>query len=316
MFRPEIKVIDCTVRDGGLMNKWQFNLDFVKDVYEATAEAGVDYMEIGYLSSEHAFSRDEFGPWKFCAESDLKKVIGKDEKKIKLSVMADIGRIEYDDIPLRENSSIDMIRVACYVHQVDSAVALAHHCIDKGYETTINLMAVSTVGMRELNEALEDLSKSRVPIIYLVDSFGAFYSEDIDTLAAKYMERLPGKTIGIHTHNNQQLAFANTISSIINGINYLDASLYGIGRGAGNCPLELLLSFLKNPKFNVRPIIEVIEKQVLPWREKIDWGYFIPYMVTGVLNQHPRSAMAQMESEDKDKILDYYNKLTDSPGHV
>ncbi len=316
MFRPEIKVIDCTVRDGGLMNKWQFNLDFVKDVYEATAEAGVDYMEIGYLSSEHAFSRDEFGPWKFCAENDLKKVIGKEEKKIKLSVMADIGRIEYDDIPLRENSSIDMIRVACYVHQVDSAVALAHHCIDKGYETTINLMAVSTVGMRELNEALEDLSKSRVPIIYLVDSFGAFYSEDIDTLAAKYMERLPGKTIGIHTHNNQQLAFANTISSIINGINYLDASLYGIGRGAGNCPLELLLSFLKNPKFNVRPVIEVIEKQVLPWREKIDWGYFIPYMVTGVLNQHPRSAMAQMESEDKDKIVEYYNKLTDSPGHV
>lgn len=316
MFRPEIKVIDCTVRDGGLMNKWQFDLDFVKDVYEATAEAGVDYMEIGYLSSEHAFSRDEFGPWKFCAENDLKKVIGKEEKKIKLSVMADIGRIEYDDIPLRENSSIDMIRVACYVHQVDSAVALAHHCIDKGYETTINLMAVSTVGMRELNEALEDLSKSRVPIIYLVDSFGAFYSEDIDTLAAKYMERLPGKTIGIHTHNNQQLAFANTISSIINGINYLDASLYGIGRGAGNCPLELLLSFLKNPKFNVRPVIEVIEKQVLPWREKIDWGYFIPYMVTGVLNQHPRSAMAQMESEDKDKIVEYYNKLTDSPGHV
>ncbi len=316
MFRPEIKVIDCTVRDGGLMNKWQFDLDFVKDVYEATAAAGVDYMEIGYLSSEHAFSRDEFGPWKFCAESDLKKVIGKEEKKIKLSVMADIGRIDNDDIPLRENSSIDMVRVACYVHQIDAAVALAHHCIDKGYETTINLMAVSTVGMRELNEALEDLSKSRVPIIYLVDSFGAFYSEDIDTLAAKYMERLPGKTIGIHTHNNQQLAFANTISSIINGINYLDASLYGIGRGAGNCPLELLLSFLKNPKFNVRPIIEVIEKQVLPWREKIDWGYFIPYMVTGVLNQHPRSAMAQMESEDKDKIVDYYNKLTDSPGHV
>ena len=316
MFRPEIKVIDCTVRDGGLMNKWQFDFKFVKEVYEATAAAGVDYMEIGYLSSESAFSRDEFGPWKFCAENDLKKIVGKEEKKIKFSVMADIGRIDYDDIPLRENSSIDMIRVACYVHQVDSAVALAHHCIDKGYETTINLMAVSTVGMRDLNEALEDLSKSRVPIIYLVDSFGAFYSEDIDTLAAKYMERLPGKTIGIHTHNNQQLAFANTISSIINGINFLDASLYGIGRGAGNCPLELLLSFLKNPKFDVRPLIEVIESQVLPWREKIDWGYFIPYMVTGVLNEHPRTAMAHMESEDKDNIVQYYNQMSDSHDHA
>lgn len=316
MFRPEIKVIDCTVRDGGLMNKWMFDDEFVRKVYLANAAAGIDYMEIGYLSSESAFSRDEFGPWKFCAESDLKKVIGDEEKKIKLSVMADIGRIDYADIPHRSDSSIDMVRVACYVHQVDAAIALAHHCMDKGYETTINLMAVSTVGMRDLNEALEDLSKSRVPIIYLVDSFGAFYSEDIDTLAAKYMERLPGKTIGIHTHNNQQLAFANTITAIINGINFLDASLYGIGRGAGNCPLELLLSFLKNPKFNVRPLIQVIEEQIFPWREKIDWGYFIPYMVSGVLNEHPRSAMAHMESDRKNNVVEYYDKVTGELGHV
>jgi 4-hydroxy 2-oxovalerate aldolase len=129
-------------------------------------------------------------------------------------------------------------------------------------------------------------------------------------LSAKYMERLPGKTIGIHTHNNQQLAFANTISAIINGVNYLDGSFYGIGRGAGNCPLELLLSFLKNPKFNVRPIIEAIESHIFPWREKIDWGYFVPYMVTGVLNQHPRSAMAHMESDKKNKILDFYDQMT------
>ncbi len=309
MFRPEIKVIDCTVRDGGLMNKWQFTDKFVRNVYNSLAAAGVDYMEIGYLSSESAFSRDEFGPWKFCAEKDLQRIIGKDEKKIKLSAMADIGRIEHDDIPLKSESSLDMIRVACYVHQVDAAIALAHHCMDKGYEATINLMAVSTVGLRDLNEALEDLSKSRVPIIYLVDSFGAFYSEDIDTLAAKYFERLPGKTIGIHCHNNQQLAFANTIAGIINGINFLDATLYGIGRGAGNCTLELLMSFLKNPKFKVRPLIECIEKEIFPWAQKIDWGYSIPYMVTGVLNQHPRAAMACMESEDKEKVTEFYDKV-------
>ena len=316
MFRPEIKVIDCTVRDGGLMNKWKFEDEFVRKVYQATADAGVDYMEIGYLSSESAFSRKDFGPWRFCAESDLKRIVGDGEKKIKLSAMADIGRIEYDDIPHRSESSIDMIRVACYVHQVDTAIALAHHCMDKGYEATINLMAVSTVGIRDLNEALEDMAKSRVPIIYLVDSFGAFYSEDIDMLAAKYMERLPGKTIGIHTHNNQQLAFANTITAIIDGVNFLDGSLYGIGRGAGNCPLELLLSFLKNPKFNVRPLIKVIEEEIFPWREKIDWGYFIPYMISGVLNEHPRSAMAHMESERQNNVVEFYDKMTGEQGHV
>jgi 4-hydroxy 2-oxovalerate aldolase len=313
MYRPQIKVIDCTVRDGGLMNKWQFSDDFVRHVYQALTKSGVDYMEIGYLSSEGMFCRKEMGAWKFCAESDLQRIIGEEEKKIKLSAMADIGRIDYNDIPPQTESSLDMVRVACYVHQVDKAIALAEHCLDKGYEATINLMAVSTVNQRDLEEALDDLAKSRVPIIYLVDSFGFFYSEHIDVLAKLYMESLPGKTIGIHCHNNQQLAFANTISAIINGINYLDATLYGIGRGAGNCPLELLISFLKNPKFNVRPLIEVIEKEVLPWSKKIDWGYFIPYMITGALNQHPRTAIAQMESDDKDKITDFFDQANSLP---
>ncbi len=311
MFRPQIKIVDCTVRDGGLMNRWQFDDEFVEQVYLADTAAGIDYMEIGYLSSESSFSRDEFGPWKFCAEPDLQRIIGHNgEKKIKLSAMADIGRIAFEDIPPAPESSLDMVRVACYVHQMDKAIALAHHCIDKGYETTINLMAVSTVGPRDLKEALEDISKCRVPIIYLVDSFGAFYCEDIDILSKMYMNALPDKTIGIHTHNNQQLAFSNTISAIINGANYLDASLYGIGRGAGNCPLELLISFLKNPKFRVKPLIEVIEKQIFPWTKKIDWGYFIPYMMTGVLNQHPRTAMAHMESDHKDKVTDFFEQMT------
>jgi len=310
MFRKEIKVIDCTIRDGGLMNKWQFDDKFVRNVYQALVEAGVDYMEIGYLSSESAFNRADYGPWRFCAEEDLQRIIGDGEKKIKLSAMADIGRIDYGDIPPKSESSLDMVRVACYVHQIDAAIALAHHCQDKGYETTINLMAVSTVGLRELNEALEDLNKSKVPIIYLVDSFGAFYSEDIDTLAAKYIERLPGKTIGIHCHNNQQLAFANTIAAIINGVNFLDATLYGIGRGAGNCPLELLLSFLKNPKFKTRPLVSCIEEKILPLSKKIDWGYSVPYMVTGVLNQHPRTAIAHMESDHKEKITAFFDSAT------
>ena len=129
MFRPQIKVVDCTVRDGGLMNKWQFEDDFVEQVYLANTRAGIDYMEIGYLSSESAFSRDEYGPWKFCAEKDIQRIIGHNgEKKIKLSAMADIGRIEYEDIPNCEESSLDMIRVACYIHQIDAAVDLVIRC--------------------------------------------------------------------------------------------------------------------------------------------------------------------------------------------
>lgn len=311
MFRPQIKVLDCTVRDGGLINQWQFSDDFVRKVFLALSQAGVDYMEIGYKSSEKYFSRKENGAWKFCSEDDLKRIVGGVETRMKLSAMADIGRIDPEDIPPKAESVLDMIRVACYVKEVDKAISLAHHCIDKGYETTINLMAVSKVLERDLDEALDDLSKSHVPVVYLVDSFGAMYSEQIHFLAKKYFEALPGKELGIHTHNNQQLAFANTIEAIIAGINRIDATIYGMGRGAGNCPLELLLSFLKNPKFDIRPVIEVIQEIFIPLKAKVEWGYHIPYMVTGILNEHPRSGIKAMAAEKLPSLRQFYEDLRD-----
>jgi 4-hydroxy 2-oxovalerate aldolase len=311
MFRPQIKVLDCTIRDGGLINKWRFGDDDVKKVYQGLAQSGVDYMEIGYKSSEKYFSREEHGAWKFCTEDDLKMITEGCETDMKLSAMADIGRIDPGDIPLKKDSALDMIRVACYVKEVDKGISLAHHCMDKGYETTINLMAVSKVLERDLDEALDDLSKSRVPVVYLVDSFGAMYSEQIHFLAKKYFEALPGKTLGVPTHNNQQLAFANTIEAIIAGVNMIDATIYGMGRGAGNCPLELLLSFLKNPKFDLRPVLEVIQTLMIRLKSDTEWGYHIPYMITGILNEHPRSGIMAMAAEKLPDMKKFYEDLRD-----
>ncbi len=268
-------------------------------------------MEIGYKSSEKYFSRDENGAWKFCTEDDLKRIVGGFDNKMKLSAMADIGRIDTEDIIPQKDGALDMIRVACYVKEIDKGISLAHQCIDKGYETTINLMAVSKVLERDLDEALNDLSKSSVPVVYIVDSFGAMYSEQIHFLVKKYFAALPGKELGIHAHNNQQLAFANTIEAIIAGVNRIDATLYGMGRGAGNCPLELLLSFLKNPKFDIRPVIEIIQEIFIPLKAEIEWGYHIPYMITGILNEHPRSGMKAMAAEKLPNLRQYYEDLLD-----
>lgn len=311
MYRPEIKVLDCTIRDGGLINNWQFSDEFVRKVFSALSASGIDYMEIGYKSSEKYFSRKENGAWKFCAEEDIKRIIDGADRKMKLSAMADIGRIDYEDIPAKKDSVFDMIRVACYAKETDKGIALAHHCMDKGYEVTINLMAVSKVPEKELDEALNDLSKSAVPTVYLVDSFGALYSEQINFLIKKYREALPGKELGIHTHNNQQLAFANTIEAIICGVNRLDATIYGMGRGAGNCPLELLLSFLKNPKFDIRPVLEVIQELFIPLKARVEWGYHIPYMITGVLNEHPRAGMKAMAQNPLPNLKELYEELRD-----
>lgn len=120
-----------------------------------------------------------------------------------------------------------------------------------------------------------------------------------------------GKEIGIHTHNNLQLAFANTIEAIILGANRLDASIGGLGRGAGNCPMELLLSFLHNPKFDVRPILHCIQHHIEPLRAKLRWGFAAPYMITGHLNQHPRTAMKFMEETDGTDIVKFYDASTE-----
>ncbi|MDP6685928.1 MAG: nucleoid-structuring protein H-NS, partial [Candidatus Omnitrophota bacterium] len=117
------------------------------------------------------------------------------------------------------------------------------------------------------------------------------------------------REVGFHGHNHQQLAFGNTIEAIIHGANYLDATVYGIGRAAGNCPLELLLGFLKNPKFDIRPILDLISKEFIPLRNKIEWVYIIPYAISGMLNEHPKAAMALRNSSKKEDYREFYESL-------
>ncbi len=310
-YRPEIKVLDCTIRDGGLMNDHQLDDKFVKAIYDTLVSAGIDYMEVGYKASKKIFSTSQYGSWKYCNEDDLRKIIEKD-KAIKISVMADAERTDYHtDILPKNKSVIDMIRVATYIHQIPAAIEIIKDAHGKGYETTVNIMAVSTVQENEIAEALEVLCKIPVNVIYLVDSFGSFYCEQIQNLMQMYQKhaKAAGKYVGIHTHNNQQLAYSNTITALIEGANYLDATIDGMGRGAGNCALELLIGFLHNPKFYIRPIIECLEKYVYPLKTKLNWGYQIPYMITGQLNQHPRAAMNFLKSEQKNELIAFYDSI-------
>lgn len=312
-YRPEIKVLDCTVRDGGLVNDFYFTEDFIKGVYNTCIEAGIDYMELGYKASKKIFSPSKFGPMKFSTEEDIKKIVGENDSDLKLSVMADSERTDYHtDILPKEQSVVDLVRVATYIHQVPTAMDIIKDSKDKGYETSVNLMSISTVPDNELDEALSLFSESEVDMIYLVDSFGSLYSEQIRYLAKKYLSSIEGKNkrIGIHAHNNQQLAYANTIESIILGVNNIDGTISGLGRGAGNCPMELLIGFLKNPKYHQRPILEFIQNHINTLKENgVNWGYDIPYMLTGQLNIHPRSAIGFLNSDDPKNILDFYDNI-------
>lgn len=308
------KIIDVTIRDGGLVNDFDFSVDFVRDVYDALSRAGIDYMEIGYKNSPKLLKAENSGPWRFLDDQFLKEVIP-EKTNTKLSCLVDIGRVDEQDILPSEESLIDLVRVACYIKDVNKAIDLVKKFHDLGYETSINIMALSNVMEHELVEALIDINKSPADIVYVVDSFGNLLNHDIEYFVQLFKNHVPDKIIGIHTHNNLQLAFSNTLAALRHGAKYLDASLYGMGRAAGNCPTELLFRILRQPKYDIRPILEVLQKRMIPLREKVEWGYTIPYALTGMFNEHPRSAMALRSSEDKDNYVDFYDRLTSVETH-
>ena len=316
-FRPEIKVVDCTIRDGGLMNNHHFDDQMVKRVYNTCVAAGVDYMELGYKASREGIKAGEFGDWKYSTEESLRRIVGDNPTALKLCVMADAERCDYKkDILPKKDSVLDMIRVATYIHQIPTALEMVKDAHDKGYETTVNLMAASIIPNDELSEGLEMLAKSEAKAIYVVDSFGAFYSEQIHYLVKKYLSHCKpaGKEVGVHMHNNLQLAYANTIEGIIQGANFLDGTMAGLGRGAGNCPMELLIGFLHNPKYQLRPILDCVQNHIEPMRAKLLWGYDLPYLLTGLRNLHPRAAIKFKEGElkgEKGDILKFHDAVTD-----
>ncbi len=311
MFREEIKVLDCTIRDGGLINNHYFTDEFVRAVYKAMSAAGIDYMEMGYRSSRKYAPAADYGAWKYCDDEKIREIIDGIESNVKLSIMVDAHRVADQQFVEVDKSPVDMIRMATYVKDIDKAIAMVNKCHDLGYETTVNVMAISTENEFDLIEALDQLAKCPTETVYVVDSFGYFFCEQIEYIVKLFQMHLPGKRIGTHCHNNQQLAFANTIEGIRHNSNLVDGSLFGIGRGAGNCPLELLVGFLKNPKFNIGPILKVIQDYMIPMREEIEWGYMIPYAITGLLNHHPRSAIAMRKTKAKDKYAEFYEEIVD-----
>lgn len=311
-FNPNIKVLDCTVRDGGLINDHQFDDAFVKRIYETAVASGVDYCELGYKGSKNVYSRQEFGPWKFCTEDELRRIVGDGPRDIKIAVMADAERTDYHtDILPKSQSVIDCVRVACYINQIPTAMDMAKDANDKGYETMMQLMAVSNVNDDELEAALDLVAQSVADGVYVVDSFGALYSEQVRRLTRLYLKHMDGtgKDVGFHGHNNLQLGFANTIEAIIAGATRVDATISGLGRGAGNCPMELILGFLHNPKFNLRPVLECCQDIFVPLAKKMDWGYSIPYAITGRMNMHPRDAITWRAGDRPDDYVSFYDAL-------
>jgi 4-hydroxy 2-oxovalerate aldolase len=258
------------------------------------------------------FDPAEYGPWRFCDEDQLRAATdGIEPGRTKIAVMMDAHKSTPDDLLPASESAVDIVRVATYTKDINQAVRTINAAHELGYETTMNIMAITHVHMPELEACLDQIEEeTAAKAVYIVDSFGNMYMDQLHYMVAKYQMHLKTKAVGVHFHNNQQLAFANTMEGIVNGATWADGTLNGLGRGAGNCTTELLMSFLKNPDLDILPVLDCIGKHIVPLKKDIEWGYHVPYFITGILNQHPDPAMRQMSLEDEAAKHDYVKFYT------
>lgn len=296
--QSEIQIVDATLRDGGLVNDFYFEDDLVRALYQTNLQTGVDYMEFGYKASRRTLDPEKFGKWKFCADEDIRRIVGDHQTSLKIAVMADVGRCDYqEDFLKKEESPIDMIRVATYLDTIPGAVEMIEDAAHKGYEVSCNIMGISQAKDAEVRQALEILGQTPAGVLYVVDSYGALYPDQARHLTELYLEVAAkyGKKVGMHAHNNLQLAFANTILAHEAGAQWLDATYGSMGRGAGNCAMELLLGYLERhgfEKYHFEPAVPFLEQYVTGLKEQgVIWGHDLPYLMTGLLNQHPRAAI-------------------------
>jgi len=282
--KPNLEILDCTIRDGGYLNNWDFDKKIVKELYRNLSRAGVDYIEIGF---RHVQGKD-VGIWVSTPEELIHELF-KDVSGAGIGLLVDLGKVDLKRIPQAKDSLVKLYRVACHKDQVPQGIQLCEAIKAKGYKVSLQLMGIGTYTPEEMSSLNKPLAESSLDYIYFADSYGSLFPDDI----RKYLAWLKPthKKIGFHSHNNLQLAFANTLEAIANGIDLVDGTVYGMGRGAGNLPLEVLIIYLEknlqNKKYNSMPILDLIDRYFLKMHDRLKWGYNLPYMLSATSEIHP-----------------------------
>lgn len=295
-----IKILDCSIRDGGHLNSWGFSDEFAMGAFFSAARAGIDIVELGYITDKDKMSG--CGPWRyvdFQKISEISSKLKENNLETNLSAMIDVGKVDVNKFPEKKDSDLDLVRVAFYKPQLKDAINDAENLLKKGYNVAFNLMGIVNYSPNERDFALHKLSNIPVSVIYVADSFGSLMPNETFNLITEFKEKT-GKDIGFHAHNNIQMAFSNSLSAIEAGAKYIDVTILGMGRGAGNLPTELFLQYMnKNNNFanyNVSSVLDFIEKDVNELKGKLGWGYSSTMSLSGIAGCHPKyiSALKEM----------------------
>jgi len=298
--------LDCTLRDGGYYNSWDFDHTLIQDYIVAMKAVGVDIVEIGFRTTDKKGFK---GACAYSTDSFIKSL--KIPKGITFCVMINASEIlvnsKYSEKILTnlfpenaETSKVSLVRIACHTHEFVEALHAFEFLNSQGYRIAFNLMQVSECKSNELVLLAKEAKKYPFDVLYFADSLGNMDSEKVLNVIELLRSHWKG-ALGIHAHDNMGLGLSNTLHGINNGITWVDSTVTGMGRGAGNVKTELLsieISQLRGISNNMKPIMTLIESKLKPMKEKFGWGTNPFYYLSGKNSVHP-SYVQEMLSDSR-----------------
>lgn len=334
----EIKLLDCTLRDGGYINNWDFGKDVISRLVNQVLIAGVEVMELGYLSTVNSGDEDTA---RYSSMKDVRRVysnIKSDHQDY--AVMINYGEYSEDLLPKAEPDD-PIIRVAFHKKNLKDAFELINALDCKGYRYYIQPMGVLNYSDKDFIELINMANATHAEAFYVVDSFGVLELKDFRRLIFIVDNNLrPEIALGYHAHNNLQQAYSNAKYMIEQDLSHnliIDASVFGMGRGAGNLNIELFAKHLNRyygKNYNIEPFLEVFDECLKPIFVRQFWGYSLPFYLSSIHNCHPNYALffsekntltvksihellSRISDEDKigfskDKAAQYYNSYMDN----
>ena len=296
----KINILDCTLRDGGYINNWNFGNVSIKKIIENLCSANIEVIECGFLRDTEYNSECSV----FSDVGQIATVIGQKKESVMYVAMIALGEISIDSICPKLENSIDGIRLTFHKHQWNEAKQFAIQLMNKGYKVFIQPVGTTSYSDEELLHLINDVNQLNPFAFYLVDTLSIMYRKDLRRLFFLIDNNLnPDICLGFHSHNNLQLSFANaqelmhfdTKRNII-----IDTSVYGMGRGVGNLATELLTQYINEnvvDKYSILPILSIADKYLLKIYCEHRWGYDLPYFLSAKEHCHPNYASYLMSKE-------------------
>jgi CMP-N-acetylneuraminic acid synthetase len=303
--KRKFMLLDCTIRDGGYNNNWNFSYEQVLDIYKAVSKTGIEYLEIGFICNN--VHMEDYGKWWNVSEHDIEDLITDYPNGCKLAAMINLQ----DTCTLKTKiHGLDMIRVLVNprkndIINHDQLKANIRDIIALGYTVTLNIAYIDILTKSELDNALS-LIVPGVEYVYLADTFGSMSSSSMKS-TFRYIKQHYNGMIGFHGHNNTQNAISNSLDAIRNGASIIDVTIQGFGRGGGNTPLEIFLQHVNhnfNTKYDILPALDLLDKT---YSLSTSQQLCILHTLTGLHKLHPNIANDYLENSLT--LLSTYQKI-------